>query len=250
MLQYGYTESPNSLLFNISITYTARFLYLILLGVELENNESWYSKKRLGEIMCYGDGLTPMADRTVWKYLEELKNNNLIEVKHRKGKTNVYRAKRIDMDEVKKDTLAPTCQSNPSTHVPSKLNKDSLSKLNLKTKAKKDLYKTSVNYKTAKALVEKYVTELPNLPKQRKKKTDIVSAVKQLTKRLDRGEELARFETAVANAIVAQGNGYNPDWIIGPRNLFSTMKTGGKFTRFLPNETDELYANVFGEENE
>jgi len=237
-LNKGYTKLPNVLIFDEELSVPARLLYMQLLAAQFKHGETFSSRETMGK------WLNDKKPRAVSNYIKELKNKDLIEVEEVPGKTNLYRAKEIKMDIKPKETPANGCKGTPAMKCNHKNKKRSL---RIKDK---EIYKESVNYPTAKALVEKYVTELPNLPKQRKKKTDICSAEKQLTIRLDRGEDIVRLELATVNAIKAQGNGYNPDWIIGPRNLFSTRPTGGKFAKYLPNETEKLYAEIFGEDND
>lgn len=210
-----------------------------LLSAQFKHGKSWSSRETMGKWL---DNKKP---RMMSYYIKELKDKDLVEVKKVKGKTNEYKAKEIKMD-LKKTPPPPAtdCNTTPAIECNHKNNKRSL-----RTKDK-EIYKESLNYTQAQSLVNRYVTEIKSMPPNRKKRTDIASAEKQLTKRLDRGEDLARFEKATVNAIKAQSNGFDPKYMIGPRNFYSTMKSGGKYAQFLEGETEELYASVFGEENE
>lgn len=235
-LKKGYTKIPNILMFDEGLSVPARLLYVQLLAVQFKHGKSFSSRETMGK------WLDDKKPRAVSNYIKELKDRDLVEVKEVSGKTNEYRAKEIDVDIKPKETPANDCNTTPAMKCKHKNKKRSLRIIN------KEIYKESLNYPIAEQLVGRYIDGLPNLLSSRKSKVLRDRAIKHLTVRLDKGEDLERLERATECAIKEQAE-TEKQYIIGPCNFFSpNKKTGGKYQMFLKKETAAIFDNIqFGE---
>ncbi len=82
-LRDGFTQIPNTVLKNNSLSMQARLLYGILLSYAWEKNECFPGEKALAEICG-------VSERHIRTLLNELKKRGFIEIKDRRPKTNLY----------------------------------------------------------------------------------------------------------------------------------------------------------------
>ncbi|HHV73419.1 MAG TPA: helix-turn-helix domain-containing protein [Thermoanaerobacterium sp.] len=84
IINEGYTNVLNSVLFNTDISDGAKNLYLIMLALCIKGDEIEHSQKTLSTMIG-------KSVRTVQRYLKELKEAGLLEIFFRLGRTNIYK---------------------------------------------------------------------------------------------------------------------------------------------------------------
>jgi len=82
-LQAGFTQVPNCILRDPSLSAGARVTYALLSSFAWQDDECWVGQKKLGMLAGVGD-------RMIRKYLDELEEAALIEI-HRQGQTKPNR---------------------------------------------------------------------------------------------------------------------------------------------------------------
>jgi len=81
-MENGFTIVPNSII-NANITKESKLLYIVLLMLAFKKGNCFPSVKTLGIILSANE-------RTIRRNLKKLKEEKLIKVEHRNGKSSIY----------------------------------------------------------------------------------------------------------------------------------------------------------------
>lgn len=84
VMQKGFTQIPNDVLRDFSLSVPARLTYALLSSFAWQDESCWPGQKKLGKLLR-------VSDRQLRKYIRELEGAKLVRV-HRRGlkKTNLY----------------------------------------------------------------------------------------------------------------------------------------------------------------